>query len=342
MFHLINSVYVKLDTYMDRVHPHYNISSVTGFEAVVGDANIGVERLENQLGFYEDVKAMSNEELRKVFKTMLDHKKGRMMVWVCPGNYAKLYASQLLAMTPDMSLEDFRFFMATAKVKYDTTALSLGSVIDTLKKPMVLKDNIGMLYKVAQRIGPVMRNTLYGIKKNWSLEYRVRDLLETGDDNDVSKTVVTIQKRNIIISALEALQELQHLIGEPKYWDALGCDTDTLLTSRTVFHGCLALNELNSDWLLSPNPYDADVTLSQLGRVAREAVMLFEIAGDQHMIDRTNYHIETLEGYMSGNYTTIDLVARLFGGRIHGCRVNDSDSTKYNETMIKWFLKDHI
>lgn len=342
MFHLINSVYVNADTYMDRVYPHYNISADTGYLATVGNDDIGTELVKNQIGYSQDLGKMSNQELRDMFRTMLTHTDGRIMVWVDPANYAKIYASQLLAMTPDMSKEDFRFFLATAKMKYDTMALSYGSSSNVARIPMDIDNRIDTLYTLGQRVGPIMRNSLYGDKRKWSLEYRVRDMIATGDDNGLSDTVRRIVKRNIVISSIEALQELQHLIGEPKHWEALGCDTDTLLGSRTAFHGCLALQELNADWLLGTDPYDADLTIDQLGRVAREAVMVFEIAGDQHMVDRTTYHIETLEGHVSGKFTTLDLVARLFGGRIHGCRVNDGDSTKYNETMIKWFLKDHI
>lgn len=338
MFHLVNSVYVNLDAYMDRVYPHYNLSNDTGYAAVVSqflpDSEVGKE----QRGYATSLKSLSRAEFGRWLRDMLVHDDGRMMVWVDPMNYAYLYGAQLLSMDPGMSLEDFTFLMTTIKVKHDTYCLSHGTPLDANPMKLSIVEKMGSIYSTAGKYAPVMRDVLYSNHNKWSLEWRVKCLLETGKCWGVRETVLRIQRRNLVLSCIEALGEIQHLIGDRGNWDILGCDQHTLMGSDSMFQGLLSFSAINAEWMLSPNPFDAPTTVTQLVDAAKEALVIFKLAGDQHMIDRTQYHIESILGMVSGEYSTIDMVKRLFGGRIHGCRVNDTDSGKYNETMIKYFL----
>lgn len=324
---------------MDRVHPHYNLSNVTGYEAVVTEGTVAPDSKRLQLGYAKSLDSLSTGEFKAWLRTMIVHTDGRLMVWVDPEAYAGLYAIQLLSMNPEMTKEELLFFLTMVKVKFDTVRLSYGSSVDTGALVLNITDKLDAIYRLASKFAPIMKDMLYSDPNKWSLEWRILSLIDTGKDSlGVHDTVMRIQRRNIILSCIEALAEIQHIVGDRANWDTLGCDESTLLGSDSVFKGLLSYSAINADWMLSSNPYDQVVTNDQLIAAAEEAIAIFTIAGDQHMIDRTGYHIETIRGMLDKSYTTMDIVERLFGGRIHGCRVNDTDSSKYNETMIKYFL----
>lgn len=338
MFHLTNSVYVNLDAYMDRVNPHYNISSTTGFHAVVEDDTMITDHKQTQLGFAPSVREIGESQFRKWLVSMKEHTTGRMTVWVDPKSYVTLAAVQLMAMDPTLDKDSLKYFLMMTLVELDSTRIANGASILSDDTWFSVSENIDSIYKEAVRLSPVMRTVLYKNPSSWSLEWRVSEYIANGEPLGITALLRRILIRGTVMTCFEALFELKHLVGNPSTWDALGCTEESLLNAPNVFAGMTAFETINSKWMLALDPYDHNIRLDDLTAAASDATIIFNIAEDDRKIRTLNEQLDTLARLESGDLTPLQVLKLMFGTKVHGSRPCDRDCSKYNSVLIGHFL----
>lgn len=338
MFHLINSVYVNLDPYMDRVNPHYNVSAYTGNKAVVNDGITITNERQTQLGYVTSLKELTEGKFRGWLTTMKEYTSGRMMVWTDPVSYVTLAAIQLLAMDPSMDKEKLTYFLIMTKVELDSTRIANGEAIRAEDDMFDVAQHIDTIYKEALRLSSVMRTVLYKDPKSWSLEWRVAEYITTKEPLGITKLLRRILIRSTIMSCFEALFEVKHLIGNQSTWESLGCTNESLLGAPNVYAGMTAFKTINSKWMLSLDPHEHEIVLDNLTEAVKEAEVIFGLAGDDRKVQTVREQITTLLALESGELSPLDVLRLMFGTRVHGTRPCDRDCSKYNSALIGHFL----
>lgn len=338
MFHLINSVYVNLDSYMDRIHPHYNISQCSGYRLVLEDGVTIADDDNTQIDFTPSLSELGDSRFRKWLTDMRDRKSGRVMVWADPVSYMSLAAAQLMAMVPDMDKEQLSYFLMMVSVELDSSRIANGVAIRHDEKVLDIKGNIHAIHRDASRLAPIMRAVLYNDPKARSLEWRVAEYVTTGVALEIAPLLRRILIRATVMTCFEALFEVKHLIGDRSTWETLGCTTESLLSAPNAFAGMTAFNRINSQWMLSLDPHDHSVDLEDLEEAAAEARVIFTLADDDRKVRSLDEQLEALRGMESGDLDELDVLRLMFGTRVHGARPCDRDCSKYNSVIISHFL----
>ncbi len=253
-------------------------------------------------------------------------------------DYLILYSIQVLSIYPDMTFTEFREILMTVRTKISINQVLSGQYPDNTKD-FFSHDSLLDMFSNYREYSGIMRSVCYSNLNTWPFEWRVWDCIKSDIPADtLIIEAIDLQYRNLTALGIEALREIQHLVGDRRNWDALGCDLDTLMGGDTIIDGILGLPHLTSKSFICNVGIPGSIPLEQLIDVVHDALTVFNIAKDKHMIDRGEWHLHTAKMMLTESVSTIDTIKRLFVGRVDGCRVNDLDHTNYNETLINYFI----
>lgn len=337
MLHLINSAYVKMDIYIDRRDPHYNLSKYTGYQAVIESGNIIVDDESTQLGYETNLDNMSLNTFHKWMRTIRDHS-GKLNIWVDMRSYVGLYTTYLYAMSPEMSDEDLELFLIMGKVRLMGTLTNVEGDVPPVKVNYDIMDNMDLIKSTAKRFAPVMREVLYSDPMKWSLEWRVLHYMKTGKNLGICKTLRNLTIRSLISVCTEALPELQCLLWDPKNWEDLGCTKETLLGSNLALSGLTTLMYLNTPGVARLGPNDPEVDTDFLRGLAEESIKVFDMTGEKHYRGAVQTQLAIYEKIVDKKHDVLEILQIMFGAEGYENRICDHDAVKYNTSMINHYL----
>jgi hypothetical protein len=339
MFHLFNDVYVQSEIFMASDLDRINISPTTGFEyhkTFADDPEL------TQLGFAKSLDDFTGEKFLELLRLAANNPT-KVFVFVDSATYSRLYAIQLKALFPNISYEHFKFFFVCKKAVIDgRAATSYAPSIDPRAGAKINNAVVDELYhKDDSELIEAMADVLNDEGVNLSLEWNVLKLLTDGEIGTIPDKVKNLVKRVALSVVHETLGSVGFSVTDPRNWEFLGCDADTLLEYDSIFQGCTNLGYMNNPAFLGKSTLGLkmpDQWMIELIKQVREFLVL---SGEVKSHLFMGVILELYEGGFK--YETaedcIAAVTSVFANAERTVSLPHSDLGKYDENLIRFLLR---
>lgn len=341
MYHLFKSVYVETDRAMLERSNHINFSTTTGFAFVNVD---GARRYGEQLGFAKSIDDLTPEQFGDLMQKAFDYD-SKLFIYCDSVSYSRLYSIFIKALFPNIDLETFKYFFLCLKSAYEIKRLRNMSKDLTVSDGVVIDLNVVIdLYNKEDPMVPKMQRVIMAKEKYLSLEWRTIRLITKGRLSNLIDVLNLLVDRAVIGYAKQSIEEWSHMVTDPKYWEYGGTDVDMLLHAESTASGCPLLGELGNSIFNTDFAYRAEFCDDWRLSVLDKCIDVYAKLDRQTHVKR----MKKLRVFVEPSFifdtpeNCIMLLKALFNHERNQVQVTHDDATKYNASLIRYFLREDL
>lgn len=339
MFHVFSNLYVETEYRADPTDNQINISPNTGFEKI---PHPFVKNEGEQFGWANSLDEFGPTAFYSMLLAASESGK-KVFIYVDSETYVRLYAAYLKALFPTIDEATFKQFFICIKATYDTSTVNFyDSVQDHTLAVSINREIVEKYWEFQDsNIILALRRLLKTDPDKISLEWRILKLFGKNEVGTVPDTILNIMRRTAISNSHDAMEDWGRVIVDPNRWDVSGCTQDSLLDAPSTFQACVKFGNLSDPDLRVPGAMKKKATDEYLIELLGNIEKVLEATGDEASASRSrNLRLRFEDDTdMSQAENIIRRIRGLFDGGPTAYRLPHSDSSKYNENLIRHVIR---